>query len=162
MKIKILILISILIISLQNCGKIDFMDDKEGISSQTKFSAFNMNFNEVDSTIYLHAKFNTGMGQYISKCGFCWGIGNIIPALNKQDCRTIVSRENVAYGIDINGDGMPDFPGSTSSIYTDTDTLGYASSIKCTNDGIYAIRPFILLNNVNIIYGPLFTIEILL
>jgi hypothetical protein len=160
MKAKILILISILIVSLQNCGKIDFMSDQEEMSSQSKISAFNMNFNEADSTITLHAEFNPGMGQHISKCGFCWGIGNIIPELNKQDCRTIVSLENVAFGIDINMDGFHDFPGSTSSMFSNT--RGYASSIKCTNDGIYAIRPFILLNNVNIIYGPVGTIEILL
>jgi hypothetical protein len=161
MKTKIFFLFFILIVSLQNCGKIEFMNDQEGISSQCRILDFNISFNEADSIISLHAESNPGMGQYISKCGFCWGLGNITPEFNKQDCYTIVSIEDVAFGIDINGDGLLDFPGTTSAIFPNTQ-IKFESSFKCTNDGVYAIRPFILLNNVNIIYGPINTIEILL
>lgn len=156
----IFLLLLLVCLIFQYCGHVEYMDEMDEVSTKATIITGSLLFNDDDSLIICTASLKFGMGQVVSRCGFCYGMGNIIPLLARNGCDTVISSYNLLPGIDINADGIEDFPGATSgNISYSISSGGFSSSIKCTKDTLFSVRPFIILNQVSIIYGSVDTVS---
>ncbi len=151
------ILLSIFSILFTGCGKIDFMSHFDQMSSKLEFISFSANFSTETTDIECNASFSPSMGQTITRAGFCWAEGDVTPLLNAQGVFSVICLENLKFGVDVNSDGMDDFPGATSGKYPKAFSM--SASLDVTIGLTYSIRPYVILNGVNVVYGDVILVN---
>ena len=126
----------------------EFESTKVRVSSKSKFSLKEM-------TISSYISCNYGLGQTLNEYGICWISGTDSLPVYRPASNIATSLLNVRpndVGVDADGDSVTDFIGAVEERTADN-ALRDSVVVHVVRDTLYSVRPYLILNDVNIVYG---------